>query len=182
MTQRRFLHHMIAAALLICALWPAAAPVSAAGPGVQTPAPDFRVLSGDGQSAALSDFLGKVLVIFYEDKDQVGVNLSLKNALRRIYHPDYSNRLVVVDATSAGFFTEGIWKSRMCEASDREGLTIYGDWDGSMKEAYAMAEGSSNFLIVDKKGRVRFFTSGKVPDSQIESIKQVLYRLATEDE
>ena len=57
-------------------------------------------------------------------------------------------------------------------------MTIYGDWDGRFFEKYKIIEGESNFIIIDKRGIVRYSKAGKVEKTEFLSIKQLLEKLA----
>lgn len=166
--------------IMLAALSLTLATAALAGPAVGSAAQDFNLTSGDEKATVLADYQGKVLVVFYEDKDKVEVNRPLKQALNAIFNPTSSARLSVVDATDAGFFSRGIWESNLREASEREGMIIYGDWDGKMKKAYGLAEETTSFFIVDKKGTVRFFRQGKVAQTEFAEITALLVQLAKE--
>jgi predicted transcriptional regulator len=59
-------------------------------------------------------------------------------------------------------------------------MTIYCDWEGKMFSDYKMKDGVSNVVITDKRGRIRFFTSGEVTDKEINDVKQLLKGLTRE--
>jgi predicted transcriptional regulator len=45
---------------------------------------------------------------------------------------------------------------------------------------YKMKDGVSNVVIIDKSGRIRFFTSGEVTAEEINDVKQLLTALTRE--
>lgn len=149
-------------------------------------APYFRVQSGDDRELNLEMIKGKVIVIFYETKDIVENNQRLKTELNKLYYEqtgivkDVLVRLPIVDCSSAVWLFRGIWKRRIREHSKREGVTIYGDWEGKMSSDYRMKADVSNVVIVDKSGRIRFFTSGEVRAEDISNVKELLKYLAAE--
>ena len=71
------------------------------------------------------------------------------------------------------------WKEKLKETSTKLKITIYGDWSGGMFAAYRMRDNDSNFIIIDKKGIVRFAASGKIANSRFEAIKKLLLELVT---
>ena len=79
-----------------------------------------------------------------------------------------------------GILALGIWKRRLREYSKKEGVTIYCDWEGKISSDYKMNSDVSNVVIVDKSGRIRFFTSGEVKDEDINGVKELLKMLARE--
>jgi predicted transcriptional regulator len=89
-------------------------------------------------------------------------------------------RLPVINCSSAFWPISEIWKSKLREDTKKEGLTVFGDWDGKMLSAYRMKEKESNFVIVDKKGIIRYFFSGKIEDNEIAKIKGLLKELIHE--
>lgn len=149
-------------------------------------APYFRVQSGDDRELNLEMIKGKVIVIFYENKDIVENNQRLKTELNKLYYEqtgivkDVLVRLPIVDCSSAVWLFRGIWKRRIREHSKREGVTIYGDWEGKMSSDYKMKADVSNVVIVDKSGRIRFFTSGEVRAEDVSNVKELLKYLAAE--
>jgi len=155
---------------------------AASGTLTGNPAPDFKVLSGDNKTLALSDIKGKTAVLFYESKNAVEQNRKLKAALNGFFdrQPDGIKagiaRIAVVDCK--GVLFGGVWKKNLRDNSVKEGMTIYGDWDGSMAADYMAKEGASNFIIIDKGGTVRYFASGRIEDGEIGVIEGLLKGLA----
>jgi alkyl hydroperoxide reductase subunit AhpC len=166
------------AVLLICSLAPTGAQ-AILSPG--EPAPSFSVVSGDNQKVSLDTLKGKVVVLFYATRDTVEVNDALSRYLDTLYAAQPQNiqnqifRLLVVNAMEATAITT--WKEKLSETSAKLKVTIYGDWTGSMFAGYRMRDNDSNFVIIDKKGIVRFAASGKIPNSRFEAIKKLLLEL-----
>jgi hypothetical protein len=149
-------------------------------------APYFRVQSGDDKELTLDMIRGKVAAIFYENKDIVDANKRLKNELNKLYFEqtdalkDVLVRLPVIDCSEAFWPFLGRWKRRLKEYSKKEGVTIYCDWEGKMSSDYKMKADVSNVVIIDKDGRIRFFSSGEVKDEEISGVKKLLIALASE--
>jgi peroxiredoxin len=150
------------------------------------PAPNFLVESGASQKLSLDMIRGKVVVLFYESRQVTKKNLELKNELKRLYRDQPENlrrniyRLVVIDCSKAIFPATLIWKSKLQEHSKKEGFTIYGDWNRKMLSDYRFKADDSNFLIIDKRGLIRYAAAGKIAPGQFEKIKDMLCRLAGE--
>jgi len=149
-------------------------------------APYFRVQSGDDRELTLNMIKGKVTAIFYEDKDIVDANKRLKDELNKLYYEqtdtlkDVLLRLPIVDCSSAIWPFLGLWKRKLREHSKKKGMVIYCDWKGKMSSDYQMKPDVSNVVIIDKGGRIRFFTSGEVTTEQVINVKELLIVLATE--
>jgi hypothetical protein len=149
-------------------------------------APYFRVQSGDDKELTLDMIKGKVAAIFYENKDIVDANKRLKDELNKLYFEqtdtlkDVLVRLPIIDCSEAFWPFLGIWKKRLREYSKKEGVAIYCDWEGKMSSDYQMKADVSNIVIIDKGGRIRFFTAGQVKDGDINGVKELLIVLAGE--
>ena len=171
---------LIAAALLVWSLVPTGAQAIL---GISEPAPSFSLVSGDNKKLTLDMLRGKVVVLFYATRDTVEVNDALPRYLDTLYSAQPQNiqnqiyRLLVVNAMEATAVTT--WKEKLNETSAKLKVTIYGDWTGGMFAAYRMRDNDSNFVIIDKKGIVRFAASGKIANSRFEAIKKLLLELAT---
>ena len=64
------------------------------------------------------------------------------------------------------------------EGSMRQGMTIYGDWTGTMFKDYQMQDHDSNFLIIDGNGIIRYAAIGLIENGRFEKIKELLLNLA----
>ena len=154
---------LIAAALLVCSLAPTGAQAIL---GIGEPAPAFSLESGNNKKLSLDMLRGKVVVLFYATRDTVEVNDALSRYLDALYAAQPQNiknqifRLLVVNAMEATAVTT--WKEKLRETSAKLKVTVYGDWTGSMYTAYRMRDDDSNFVIIDKKGIVRYAASGKI--------------------
>lgn len=174
--------------LILLFLGLGALPAESWGSGVALgkQAPNFRVESGDNQTLSLDMVRGKVVVLFYESRNVVRKNIELKNELKRSYLAQPANikkdifRLVVIDCSEAFWPSTPIWKSKLQEHSRKEGFTIYGDWNKTMLEAYHMKPEESNFLIIDKRGIIRYSAANKIENGQFEKIKGLLSSLVQE--
>lgn len=153
---------------------------------IGSPAPYFKVGSGDDKVLTLDMIKGKVTAVFYENRKIVDANKRLKDELNKLYHEqtdalkDVLLRLPIIDCSDAVWPFHGIWKKRLREHSRKEGTTIYCDWRGKMASAYRMKEDVSNVVIIDKAGIIRSFTSGEVMPEQIDDAKKLLKALAGE--
>lgn len=171
---------LITAALLIWSLVPTGAQAIL---GTSEPAPSFSLVSGNNKKLTLDMLKGKVVVLFYATRDTVEVNDELQKYLDTLYAAQPQNiqnqiyRLLVVNAMEATAVTT--WKEKLNETSAKLKVTIYGDWTGGMFAAYRMRDNDSNFVIIDKKGIVRFAASGRIDNSRFEAIKKLLLELAT---
>src|SRR6476659_3405415 len=117
-------------------------------------APYFSVGSGDDK--VLKDELNK---LYYQQTD------ALKDVLVR---------LPIIDCSDAIWPFQRIWKRRLREHSKKEGMAIYCDWNGQVSSDYEMKADVINVVIIDKGGKIRFFTSGEGTAEQINELKELL--------
>ena len=147
---------------------------------VGTAAPPFKVKSGCGKILSLDMIKGKVIVLFYETKDVVEKNRKLKDELNKLYDtlPDTAKEFIVklpiINCRGAFWPFTIIWRNKLIENSKKEGITIYGDWDGRMFIDYKMKDRESNVIIIDKNGIIRYVAFGKVRDEESSKIKELL--------
>ncbi len=160
---------------------------SAEGAAIGTKAAFFEVRSGDDKVLNLDMVKGKIVVLFYETKDVSQENRKLKDELKSFYQErtDAEKGLIVklpvINCSGAFFPFTAIWKSKLRENSIKEAVTIYGDWNGKMASDYNMKDGASNVLIIDKRGTIRYFSSGVVASDEINKVKELLKKLAGEE-
>ncbi|MCB2193085.1 MAG: peroxiredoxin family protein [Deltaproteobacteria bacterium] len=168
----------------LCLVWVPSA--GAAQIGAQ--APGFQVAAGDEQPLDLARLKGKVAVIFYEGRDQVEYSRALKKDLNSFYDQQPLDiqklvvRVSVVDCSPANFITRGFWADGLKEASQKEGLTVYGDWEGDMRQAYQLPEDASSFVVVGPKGKIRYLAldTRKLGPKQYQKIHEVITQATTE--
>jgi len=159
---------------------------SLASGSIGSEAPYFRVQSGDDKELTLDGIKGKVILIFYESKDIVENNTRLKAELNKLYYEqpeavkEVLVRLPIIDCSDAAWPFVGTWKRKLREHSRKEGVAIYCDWNGRMSSDYKMKADESNILIIDKSGRIKFFTSGEVKAEKTNDVKELLKALAGE--
>jgi hypothetical protein len=149
-------------------------------------APFFKVSSGDGQVLTLEDIKGKATGIFYETTDVVKQNMQLKEELGKYYktQPESARKLIVrlpvINCSGVFLPLRGIWRSEFRKHSALEGIAIYGDWTGRMFADYAIQSGVSNVFLVDKKGIIRYYASGRIQGKEIDKVVNLFKKLAEE--
>ncbi|MBN2453349.1 MAG: redoxin domain-containing protein [Candidatus Omnitrophica bacterium] len=161
------------AGVLLAAL--CATPAAAISDGQN--APRFSVSSGDDKTLTSEMLKGKIVVMFYEARSAIEVNRPLKNALNAFFaaqSPAVQKDVARVAIVRCSNFFPTTWRRSLREHSKQEGITIYGDWDGSMEKDYGMASDSSNFLIIDRAGVVKYAENGAVPKEEFPAIEKLL--------
>ncbi len=149
-------------------------------------APSFNVSDGNNMILNSDSLKGKVVAGFYEGRDEIEKNKQLKAVLQKYYFDnlDISSKNVfmisVIDASPANFITRPIWKKKFLKNTELNRVNVYGDWDGSMKQAYGLPDDESIFIMIDKKGIIRYIYPGKVPEKYFDGIKDLIRRLGLE--
>lgn len=140
-------------------------------------APYFRVTSGNDEVLTSDMIKSKIAVVFYETKDTVERNRSLKEALNAFYAKmprAEQDEIIKIAVIRCSAFMSAIWRRNLREHSKKEGITIYGDWEGSMERDYGMKADESNFLIIDKTGIIRMSRAGIIPGNDFHSIEDLI--------
>jgi peroxiredoxin len=154
----------------------------------QIKASDFKLSSGDHKTITLSELKTKLILCFYETKDTSDKNKDLKKELQDYYNGmDNSYQktifvLAVADCSQAFWPFTSIWEGALIDRTKQIGFTLYGDWNGKMREDYHFIKDEANFAIIDTKGIVRYKISGKVKPDEIINIKNIIIALLKESE
>lgn len=144
-------------------------------------APPFKIISGNREALTSDDIKGKIAVFFYETKGTIEQNRKLKDSLNSFYAAQPQEirkdilRAGVIDCR--GVLFRGVWEKALRDNSAKEGLTLYGDWDGKMCADYRLRQGQSNIIIIDKQGYIRYYASGRLGDKQAGEIQELLKKL-----
>jgi len=147
---------------------------------------DFHLESGDGKHLNSSHLSEMITVLFYETKDNTELNRQAKNQLNELFsslsdiEQEKVMRLSVIDCTRASRLSIGIWKRQLLKNSKLEGIDIYGDWDGEMKDFFSFERDEAYLVIIDQKGLIRFFEKGQLNQKKIEESKNLLFSFLTE--
>ncbi|MDD5440158.1 MAG: hypothetical protein PHS37_08235 [Candidatus Omnitrophica bacterium] len=119
----------------------------------------------------------KIAVVFYETKDTVERNRLLKEFLNTLYAKmprAEQDEIIKVAIIRCSTFMPTIWRRNLREHSKKEGITIYGDWEGLMERDYGMKADESNFLIIDKTGIIRMSRAGVISGNDFHSIEDLI--------
>ncbi len=149
-------------------------------------APSFKLSDGDGNILNSETLKGKIIVGFYDSRNTGDKNMELQAKLNEFYKENktYTTgavvKLAVVDGSPANLASRFIWNKKLRLKSIEKKITIYGDWDGSMKQSFGFIEDESNFFIIDVNGKIRFSKTGKIPLSDYAQVKDLLINLTME--
>jgi len=136
--------------------------------------PGFSVVSGAGQMLIRNDFRDKMVLLFYEDRNQLDSNQPLKKYLDSL-NLDRNGimTVVVVDCTDVGFLKK-LWDGKLEDYSRKNNQSVYGDWNGNMKEKFKFQDKTSTFMIIDPKGSVVYTGTGEIGPGEFPAISGIL--------
>ena len=142
-----------------------------ASEGAQRAAP-FRIASGDGSALTLEDISGKIVLCFYETRETKDRNRALKDELEKFRNqlPDNEKALLfvlpVVDCSGASRLFLGKWKDSLVMESEKAGHTVYGDWDGKMRNDFSFVRSDANFALIDADSSVVYQVHGTIEEKE----------------
>lgn len=151
---------------------PTAAVVAAPPAPAERPrAPEFSLEGTAGHTRRLRDYLGRVVILMYEDRDSNQQNDTLKRELAaRARVQDMTRDVAVVPvANLSGYHfwpAEGFARDAVVDIARQQQIEILIDWTGSMASAYRFRAGVSYVMVLDRAGRVIFRHAGPLPAQQ----------------
>lgn len=135
-----------------------------ASPSVGSARPNVQLSDAWGRSIDLARYRGKPLLLLYEDKDSAQQNAALKKDLSLLAKGDrYKERIALVaiaDVSAYDYWpVRGFVKDALKDESHKQGLVIYCDWDGRVRNALQVRRAASNVVLYGPDGRVLFARS-----------------------
>jgi predicted transcriptional regulator len=146
-------------------------------------APEFTLESTAGRTRHLRDYLGRVVIIIYEDRDSNQQNNPLKESLAARARSEDLTRdvsLVAVANLSPYDFwpARGYARDAVVEIARQMGYEIMIDWSGAMSTAYRFRPGSSHVMVLSRDGRVLFRHAGSMSARTREAFFELLTQAA----
>lgn len=135
-------------------------PIDGAGEPV-----DFSLEETSGATRTLSEARGRVVVVFFEDRDHVEENRELKLTLHEFVRGNHLEEQVRTYAVANVDGIDGVLRDVARQAiravASRYGIQILLDWDGTLLASpFDCANSASNVLLLDRAGRIRWRHSG----------------------
>lgn len=172
---------------------PAGAVPRGAQPAASSEAPceaaprDATLRGSDGEAVRLSNWWGKPVILFYEDRHSLQVNQPLKDALfargRSAGLLKAASLVAVANLQSFNFFpARGIALSYVRDAEKKSGIPILVDLDGTLAEGeWRLPTKTSSVLLLDRFGTEVFRASGPLSAPERERFFSVLGGLLGRD-
>ena len=156
-------------------------PDDSVSPGGLAEAPvDFELESSSGGSRRLASLRGRVVVIFWEDRERHRANLALKRALSALDAPGLC-LIAVGDVKDYDFEpVRAIVRVALSALARAIGVEILLDWRGTLAAApFSLTPGAPNVLVIDPEGRPVLRARGELaPMAQREVLETVRAELA----
>jgi len=134
---------------------------------------------------SMDSWPGKVLQINYVDPDESDLNDAFNDAIdkaadvdKRI-NKDYFKGFGIVD-TKSTWKPNGLIRLIAGNKAKKYDTTILFDYKGVLQEQWGLPRDSYSVVIVDKNRNCRAIYKGKIPESEIENIIQLIIALTKE--
>ncbi|MEZ4392241.1 MAG: hypothetical protein R3A48_14205 [Polyangiales bacterium] len=157
---------------------PPAAPAPAATPTPPAPppapalpmAPEFTCEGSSGATRHLRNYLGRAVVIVYEDRDSNHQNDVLKRELEdRVRAQGLASAVSVVPVANLSGFNfwpaMGYARDAVVDIARQQRTEVLIDWSGNMARAYRFRPGVSYVMVLSREGRVMFRHAGTLQAS-----------------
>ena len=149
------------------------------------PAPEWMFPDASKKDFTMDSWPGKVLQINYVDPDESDLNDPFNDAVNKATDVDktidqnYFKGFGIVD-TKSTWKPNGLIRMIAGNKAKKYDTTILFDYDGVLHEKWGMPKDSYSIVIVDKNRIVRAVYEGKVPDTEIDSIINMIIELTKE--
>ena len=142
---------------LLLSLFLSTAAAQGGHPLLNVKAPEFSLLDQYDKPYNIRQGEGSIVVLLASDKEGEPQNALWRSAIEERYR-DKIFLIGIADVRTVPFFL----KSRIKNNFRKDNARILLDWTGEVFTNYVLAKHASNIVLIDKKGRVRYVTSGEV--------------------
>jgi len=148
-------------------------------------APEWKFKDADGKEYTMSSWAGKVLQVNYVDPDESDLNDSFNDAIDKATDVDkridkeYFKGFGIVD-TKSTWKPKGLVRMIAGNKAKKYDTTILFDYEAALQRSWGLPEDSYSVVIVDKNRVCRAIYKGKIPESEIEKIIQLIIELTIE--
>ena len=143
-------------------------------------ASDFSLEDSEGKPYTLNspEFEGKVLSIFYVDPDEADMNEHVSEALKKaadsgVLDRNYYKGFAITNL-KATWKPNFIIKAIVKKKKKKYKTIILMDYDYTILDLWGMENDSSNVVVLDKERICRYLYKGKMPESEIPAVIQII--------
>jgi hypothetical protein len=128
-------------------------------------APEFACEGTSGATRHLADYLGRTIIVVYEDRDSNHQNDVLKQELAaRARAQDLTRDIAVVPVANLSGFNfwpaMGFARDAVLDIAREQRMEILIDWTGDMARSYRFRPAMSYVMVLTREGRVLFRHAG----------------------
>lgn len=147
---------------------------------------DFTLPTTEGRTRSVSQYRGRVVIIFYETRDSTNENQQVKDALGQRLRADPSlvQRFMLIPVANVGDYN--FWpahtfaREAISAVANSQHVVLWFDWNHALTQRLGMRDGTSNIVVLDRDGRVRFRRLGPMRATEIPGFLQQVQELANE--
>jgi predicted transcriptional regulator len=148
-------------------------------------APEWTFTDAEKKPFTMNSWPGKVLQINYVDPDESDLNDAFNDAVNKATDVDktidreYFKGFGIVDCKST-WKPDGLVRLIAGKKAKKYDTTILFDYTGTLQNEWGMPKDSYTVVIVDKNRIVRGIYKGKIADSEIPAIIDMIVQLTKE--
>lgn len=176
---------LIFSLIMVTSLLPFAFSQSGQALVVGSKAPDWLLQDADKKEFSMNSWAGKVLQINYVDPDVSDLNDPFNDAVNKATDIDKTldkklfKGMGIVDCKST-WKPNGIIRMIAGNKAKKYNTTILFDYDATLQKKWGLPKDDYTVVIVDKNRIVKYIYSGKIPDSEIPGLVEMIIKLSNE--
>lgn len=147
---------------------------------------DFSLEETSGQTRSLGAVRGRVVVVFYEDREHTELNRDFKMNLHQFVQDNHlGSQMTTYAVANTGGIGDGVIRDMARTAiraiASQYGIQILLDWDGLLQRApFSFRDDEANLALIDRQGRIRWRHAGAVGETERRSFYRALRGLLRE--
>ena len=148
-------------------------------------APGWMFTDAEKKEFTMNTWAGKVIQVNYVDPDESELNEPFNEAVNKAVDidkrisRDFFKGFGIVDCKST-WKPNGVIRLIAGNKAKKYDTTILFDYDGVLQQKWGLPKDNYTVVIVDKNRICRAVYKGKVPDSEIEKVVQLIISLTKE--
>jgi hypothetical protein len=143
-------------------------------------APAFTMESTTGKNVTEHRFKDKFYAFVLEGQAGQYKNIHVRRRMESFISmltEDYRDKILfftVADVSSYLSIIRGLIRSRVKSSEEKEKITIFMDFTGDILKKFELEADSTNFVLVDDKGLIRYKIRGVVSQNELDHITKYL--------
>jgi len=146
---------------------------------------DFALEETSGTTRTLHEARGRIIVLFFENREHTEDNRDLKLTLHRFlvdnHLEDQVRVYAVADVHSIPGLMRDVARAAIRGIADQYGIQILLDWDGALlAPPFRMSETAANVALLDREGRIAWRHTGAFGEADDTAFFRAFRRLLRE--